>query len=95
MDKQIKAVYGVSAGAIVGAYWSAGYQAKDIFQKYITLFAFGLSKIHIFPKKSLLDINCIKEQFQNDLPKTFEELSLPLYVGAVDINNAEFLLFNS
>ena len=32
---KIEAVYGVSAGAIIGAYWTAGYSAQEIFDIFI------------------------------------------------------------
>jgi NTE family protein len=46
------------------------------------------------PKKSLLTNTVIKKQLEKDLPKTFEELSMNMYVSATDISSAHLITFN-
>lgn len=98
MDNNIESVYGVSAGAIIGAYWTAGYTAQeiyDIFIQFVKGKLFSWKSIGIHKKTSLLSNTLIKEQFEENLPKTFEELHKKLYIGAVDTNKATFHLFDS
>jgi predicted acylesterase/phospholipase RssA len=40
MDSQIKAIFGVSAGAIIGAYRAAGYPARKSYEHFSDLFSF-------------------------------------------------------
>lgn len=94
LDKNIKAVYGVSAGAIVGSYRAAGYSARETYEKFIDLFAFGVQKINLLPKKSLLRGDFLKKTFSQDLPANFEKLQKTLYIGATDAKKAEYILFN-
>ncbi|MCX6822493.1 MAG: patatin-like phospholipase family protein [candidate division SR1 bacterium] len=95
IDKQIKAVYGVSAGAIVGAYRCAGYPAWEAFDKFVSLFSFGVSKINLLPKKSLIKNEFLKKAFTADLPDDFKKLKRTLYIGATNCNKAEYVLFSS
>ena len=90
MDKQIKAIYGVSAWAIIGAYWAAGYTAWDIYERFVDMFSFGITKINFLPKASLLKTDFLKKIFTQDLPDQFEKLGTPLFVGAADAGTAEF-----
>ena len=94
MDKQIKAIYGVSAWAIIGAYWAAGYTAWDIYERFVDMFSFGITKINFLPKASLLKTDFLKKIFTQDLPDQFEKLGTPLFVGAADAGTAEFQLFS-
>lgn len=94
MRNHIKEVYGVSAGAIIGAYWCAGYSADEIFEKFINLKLFWLDKINLLPKKSFLKNDFLEKMFGDDLPSSFEELEIPLNIGATDIKKAKFMLFN-
>jgi len=94
---KIEAVYGVSAGAIIGAYWAAGHNAQetfDIFIHFAKAKLFSWKNIGILNKKSLLSSELIRDQFESDLPKTFGELNKKLYIGAVDTNKARFHLFD-
>lgn len=95
MKKDIKAVYGVSAGAIVWAYRSAGYSAEEIYQEYVKLFGFSMDKIRLLPKKSLFKVDTIRADFQKLLPTTFSWFTIPLYIGAVDLHTPDFMLFST
>lgn len=94
---KIEAVYGVSAGAIIGAYWTAGYSAQEIFDIFMTFTKSKLlswKTLWLLSKKSLLSNATIKEQFVQDLPKQFGWLKKKLYIWSVDTNKAKFHLFN-
>lgn len=95
LDKHVKAVYGVSAGAIVWSYRCAGYSARDVYERFTDLFSFGVSKINLLPKKSLIKNHFLKKQFSSDLPNDFGWLQRKLYIGATNTNKAEFILFNA
>ena len=95
IDKQIKAVYGVSAGAIVWSYRCAGYPAWEIFDIFVELFSFGVSKINLLPKKCLIKNDFLKKTFSADLPVNFADLKKKLYIGATNTNKAEYVMFDS
>lgn len=95
MKDDIKAIYGVSAWAIVGAYWASGYTAWETFERFVDMFSFGVSKINFLPKKSLLKSDFLKKTFVQDLPAQFEQLKVPLYIWVTDANTAEYHLFSS
>lgn len=95
IDKQIKAVYGVSAGAIVWSYRCAGYPAWEIFDTFTELFSFGVSKINLLPKKSLIKNDFLKKTFTADLPADFSAMKKKLYIGATNTNKAEYVVFDS
>lgn len=95
LDKQVKAVYGVSAGAIVWAYRCAWYSAREAYERFVDLFSFGISKINLLPKKSLINNDFLKKIFTADLPADLGALKKTLYIGATNTNKAEFRLFSS
>lgn len=95
LDKNIKAIYWVSAGAIVWAYWAAWYRAWDAYERFVDIFSFGISKINLLPKKSLIKNDFLKKIFIADLPADFKSLQKTLYIGATNTNKAEFVVFKS
>jgi NTE family protein len=38
---KIEAIYGVSVGALIGSYWSAGYSAQEIYTMFFNEPSFG------------------------------------------------------
>jgi phospholipase, patatin family len=91
---QIEAIYGVSAGALTGAYWASGWKAEDILERFLTSELFSFKNIALPPKMSLLRSSVVEDLLRQDIKPTFEELSVPLYVGTTDIWKAEFRLFS-
>jgi NTE family protein len=61
----------------------------------VALFDFGISKINLLPKKSLIKNGFLKSTFTADLPADFKTLKRSLYIGATNTNKAEYVLFNS
>jgi len=91
---QIEAIYGVSAGALTGAYWASGWKAEDILERFLASELFSFKNIALPPKMSLLRSSVVEDLLKQDVKPTFEELSVPLYVGTTDIWKAEFRLFS-
>ena len=51
--EKIQAIYGVSVGAMIAGYRSAGYSAQEIYDIFFDERSFGFSSINIFSKQSL------------------------------------------
>ncbi len=91
--KEISSIYGVSAGAIIGAYRSAGYSADWIFERFSKVSLFGLKTLNLLSKKSLLKNDFIQHIFEEDLPKTFKELYIPLAIWTTDTKTGKYILY--
>jgi NTE family protein len=59
------------------------------------LFSFGVRKINLLPKKSLIKNDFLTKTFTADLPADFSTLKKKLYIGATNTNKAEYVLFDS
>lgn len=92
--ERIDAVYGISVGSIIGAYWTAGYAAQEIYDKFCNLDISPTKRISLHPKHYLLRTEVLEKKFHEDLPETYEELEIPLYIGATDLNTAKLIMFN-
>lgn len=93
IKKDITHIYGVSIGAILWAYWSAGYSANRIFERFSWISVFWLKTFSFLSKKSLLKNTFLKELFDQDLPDSFEDLNIPLSLGATDANKAKYIVY--
>lgn len=94
MKKNISAIYWVSAWAIVWTYRSAWYSADQIFEKFSKISPFGLKKINFLSKKSLLKNDFLQHIFEEDLPKSFKELSIPISIWTTDSKSGKYVLYN-
>lgn len=96
LKKNITAMYGVSAGAMLVSYRAAGYSAQEIYEKFITTKEiFSLSALNILPKKSLLKSSGLYAQFQRDLPDQISELPTKVYIGTTNANTGKYKLFST
>ena len=88
-------ISGTSAGAIVGAFYADGYTAEEIFGifSHTKLFRyFEFTK----PRIGLMKINGLTRVIKENLrAQTFEQLKIPLFVCAVDLNNGNEVYFSS
>jgi len=85
-------IAGTSAGAILGALYCAGHNADDclkIVQKTKLLSIFRPS----FSLKGLLSIDKLADLLHPFLPKTFEDLTIPLVVTTTEINQGKTVYF--
>ncbi len=95
IKENIKAIYGVSAGAILTSYRAAGYSADEIFDKFIHTKKFlNIYALNILSKKSLLKSSGLTEQFKKDLPQDISKLSHKVYIGVTNANTGKFALYS-
>ena len=88
-------ISGTSAGAIAGALYADGKDPEEIIKMFSEKKIFKYLEI-VIPKKGLLKMNgLIKIVSQNLKAKTFEELSIPLFVTATNLNDGICKYFNS
>lgn len=89
-----KLISGVSVGAIVGAYYAAGYPTDEIFKiaaatKMYRIADLRLSQGGIFQPNALQ--GDLEDHFKN---LTFEKLEIPLIVSATDFVNCKPVYFS-
>lgn len=95
LKDNIKAIYGVSAGAMLASYRAAGYSVDKIYdiffhtKKFLNIYA-----LNILSKKSLLKSSELFEQFEKDLPKNISKLSPKVYIWATNANTGKFTMFS-
>lgn len=87
-------ISGTSAGALVGVLYADGYSPKEILQ----LMNLG-SRLDFMrpamPREGLLQISGVQKILKSHLrAKRFEELKIPLFVTATDINNGKAVYFS-
>ena len=88
-------ISGTSAGAIVGSLYADGYKPLEIMK----LLSYTKKLDYIWPtvpRDSFLQISGIMKILKNSLhAKTFEELKIPLFAAATDLNNGKAVYFSS
>ncbi len=86
-------VSGVSAGSIIGAFYADGQEPEKIMDTLISKKLLAFVNI-IFPKKGLLKMTGFERTMRGSLrAKRFEDLQIPLFVHAVNINTVEYTRF--
>ncbi|MFO7935840.1 MAG: patatin-like phospholipase family protein [Bacteroidales bacterium] len=89
-------ISGVSAGAIVGALYADGKTPEEIYEIFggdNSIFQYVRLSV---PKSGFLRAAGLRENLSRYLgSKTFEDLKLPLYIAATDLNRGEVVYFNS
>ncbi len=88
-------ISGTSAGALIGVLYADGYTSKEI----LKLMSIG-SRLDfmrpVLPREGLLQINSIIKILKTNLrATTFQELKIPLFVTATDLNNGKAVYFSS
>ena len=87
-------ISGASAGAIVGAFYAAGYKPKEIIAIINEVKIFNPQHFKIW-KAGLFDMGSFESIFLKYFPEnTFESLNLPLYVAATEIKKGEIKYFS-
>ncbi|MEM6432225.1 MAG: patatin-like phospholipase family protein [Deinococcota bacterium] len=87
------AISGCSMGGLVGAYFAAGYSAADI-RALVSEISF-LQLLTPGVLGGLVGGSKFEALLDEHLPKTFEELSLPVAVTTVDVQCGELFIFRS
>ena len=87
-------ISGTSAGAVVGALYSAGHSAENMVKFFQNAHIFDFRRYTI-KKPGLLDsesfIQYAKTYFKKD---RFSELSIPLFITATDLNKGQNVIFS-
>jgi NTE family protein len=87
-------ISGTSSGALAGALYADGYTPEEVMEMMK-----GSSRLDIMrpalPREGLLQLGgIIKILKANIRAKTFEDLKIPLYVSATDLNNGKAVYFS-
>jgi NTE family protein len=88
-------IAGTSAGALVGVLYADGYKPKEILDMMNST-----SRLHYIrptvPREGLLEISGIIRILKDNLrAKKFEELKIPIFVTATDLNNGKIVYFST
>ncbi len=86
------AIAGCSMGGLIGALFAAGMDHNQILDMVQTTKPWKL--LDISRMGSLIGGKGMAHQMEKYLPKTFEELNLPLAVTAVDLQAGKLVVFN-
>ncbi|MCX6325568.1 MAG: patatin-like phospholipase family protein [Bacteroidia bacterium] len=87
-------ISGTSAGALTGVLYADGYTPKEILELLNSGNRLDFMR-PAFPREGLLQIGGIIKILKTNLrAKTFEELKIPLYVSATDLNNGKAVYFS-
>jgi NTE family protein len=82
-------ISGTSAGALTGVLYADGYTPKEILKLLNTHSRLDYMR-PAMPREGLLQIGGVHKILKNSLhATTFEELKIPLYVTATDLNNGK------
>lgn len=91
-DIRVAAIAGCSMGGIIGAMHAAGHAAGTIQDAFR-----GLDLLKLFDRSSmggLIGGKGITRLLERHLPRTFEELTIPLAVTAVDVQRGRLVVLN-
>jgi NTE family protein len=88
-------ISGTSAGALVGVLYADGYSPKEILKLLNPGSRLDFMRPAL-PREGLLQISGISKILKTNLrAKTFEELKIPLFVAATDLNHGKAEYFSS
>ncbi len=90
---QVDAITGCSMGGIIGALHAAGYSSQRIHEMWK-----GLDVIKLLDRSSmggLIGGRAITRHLGRYLPRTFEELDIPLAVTATDVQRGKWVVLRS
>ncbi len=87
-------ISGVSAGAIVGAFYADGYSPDEMIRLFADKKIFQFFRVTI-PRKGLLQIAGLKDIINDHLgAKKFEDLKKTLYIAAANYNTGKLVYFD-
>lgn len=87
-------IAGASMGAVVGGLYAGGMKPTRMLEilssaSFLKMFSIKTGKSGIF------DLRLLREVMKNNLPATFEELEIPLFVSASNISRDEAVIFHT
>lgn len=77
-------ISGSSAGALVGAFYAAGYNSEELMRFFKEMSLIDLRSFTI-SKPGLLDVRRHRNYLEDRLPERFDQLDIPLHITATDI----------
>ncbi|MDD5569873.1 MAG: patatin-like phospholipase family protein [Bacteroidales bacterium] len=84
----------VSAGSIVGAFYADGFAPDEIFRIFDDIRAKRFWEV-VIPRLGLLKVTGLLRILKENLKaKNIEDLKIPLYVAATDLNNGKIVFFS-
>ncbi len=87
-------ISGVSAGALAGAFYADGMKPDEIFKVMHQNNIFKFAKLSV-PRGGLLSIGNLSKILKENLKsKSFEDLKLPLFVAAANLNDGKIEYFH-
>lgn len=95
MKKDIKAIFGVSIGAVIGSARANGMAAQEIYDEmekmnFTKFYAINIVKSGF---KALISHWPIEKMLEGRLPKDISDSKIPIYLWSCDINTAKFMFF--
>ncbi len=92
---KISVISGVSAGAIIGSLYAAGYNPDAIFEEFKDQSYFGISNIS-WQKSGLFTMNSLRKSLESLINKDdFSELKLPMFINTTDILTGREVIFSN
>jgi len=89
-----EAIAGVSAGALVGAFYADGYKPDEIVEILSENNFFRFFNL-TFPKQGLLKITGLEKTLIENLnARKIEDLKMPFYIGATELNSGILRYFS-
>src|SRR6056297_1884134 len=87
-------IAGTSAGALAGIFYADGYSPEESFEIFYHNSLFHFTHVSI-PNKGLLSMEKVSKILKKTIrAKTFEELKIPLYVAAANLNDGKIKYFH-
>ena len=87
-------ISGVSMGAVVGSLYAAGVKPDEMMELISDKGFLKMFKLRA-SFSGFLEMKFLKKVLNERLPKTFEELNIPLFVSATNLRTHELKTFNS
>lgn len=78
---QVDAVCGTSSGALVGAFWMAGFSPEAIQNELLEMAPYRLLAPSYTPWRGLFSMNRLIDRLKKSLPPSFSDLPRPFGVG--------------
>lgn len=90
----VQRIAGTSAGSLVGAFLSAGFEPEEVLKLFAKKGIFDFARVRI-PSKGLLELMGLEDFLKAELPyENIEDLPIPLTVTVSEIQEGKVYYFN-